>query len=58
VRGQQIGKRLIEYVQRQARKRHCAHLYWHTHETNLRGQRLYDWIANKSGMIEYRMPIR
>ncbi|ROS03980.1 acetyltransferase (GNAT) family protein [Raoultella terrigena] len=58
VRGKQIGKRLIEHVQRQARKRHCAHLYWHTHETNLRGQRLYDWIASKSGMIEYRMPLR
>ncbi len=58
MRGKQIGKQLIEYVQQQARKRHSAHLYWHTHETNLRGQRLYDWIAKKSGMIEYRMPVR
>lgn len=58
LRGQQIGKQLIEYVQQQARKRHSAHLYWHTHETNLRGQRLYDWVARKSGMIEYRMPVR
>ncbi|WP_312979524.1 GNAT family N-acetyltransferase [Atlantibacter sp.] len=58
IRGKQIGKQLIEYVQQQARKRHSAHLYWHTHETNLRGQRLYDWIAKKSGMIEYRMPVR
>ncbi|UTJ49522.1 GNAT family N-acetyltransferase [Atlantibacter subterranea] len=58
VRGKQIGKQLIEYVQQQARKRHSAHLYWHTHETNLRGQRLYDWVARKSGMIEYRMPVR
>ncbi|MDR8279651.1 GNAT family N-acetyltransferase, partial [Acinetobacter baumannii] len=29
--------------------------YWHTHEMNLRGQRLYDQVAVKSGMIEYRM---
>lgn len=58
VRGQQIGKQLIEYVQQQARKRHCASLYWHTHETNLRGQRLYDWVAKKSGMIEYRMQVK
>ncbi len=58
VRGKHIGKQLIEYVQQQARKRHAAHLYWHTHETNLRGQRLYDWVAKKSGMIEYRMPVR
>lgn len=55
VRGQHIGKQLIEYVQKQAQKNHVSRLYWHTHETNLRGQRLYDWVAKKSGMIEYRM---
>ena len=55
VRGQHIGKQLIEYVQHQAKKHHASRLYWHTHETNLRGQRLYDWVAKKSGMIEYRM---
>ncbi|HAT2329972.1 TPA: GNAT family N-acetyltransferase, partial [Citrobacter freundii] len=54
-RGQHIGKQLIEYVQQQAKKHHASRLYWHTHETNLRGQRLYDWVAKKSGMIEYRM---
>ncbi|MGK3551042.1 N-acetyltransferase family protein [Klebsiella oxytoca] len=58
VRGQHIGKRLIEYVQLQARKRRSASLYWHTHETNLRGQRLYNWVAEKSGMIEYRMRVK
>ncbi|MFL4397680.1 GNAT family N-acetyltransferase [Citrobacter portucalensis] len=55
VRGQHIGKQLIEYVQQQAKKHHASRLYWHTHETNLRGQRLYDWVAKKSGMIEYQM---
>lgn len=55
VRGQHIGKQLIEYVQQQAQKHHASRLYWHTHETNLRGQRLYDWVAQKSGMIEYQM---
>ncbi|MEN0579864.1 GNAT family N-acetyltransferase [Phytobacter palmae] len=58
IRGKHIGKQLIEYVQKEARKRHASHLYWHTHEANYRGQRLYDWIAKKSGMIEYRMQIR
>ena len=58
VRGQHIGKRLIEYVQLQARKRPSASMYWHTHETNLRGQRLYNWVAEKSGMIEYRMRVK
>lgn len=55
VRGQHIGKQLIEYVQQHAQNHHASRLYWHTHETNLRGQRLYDWVAKKSGMIEYRM---
>ena len=55
VRGQHIGKQLIEYVQQQAKKHHASRLYWHTHETNLRGQRLYDWVAKKSGMIQYLM---
>ncbi|MEG1420630.1 MAG: GNAT family N-acetyltransferase [Citrobacter sp.] len=54
-RGKHIGKQLIEYVQKCANKRHASRLYWHTHETNLRGQRLYDWVARKSGMIEYQM---
>ncbi|MGK9174039.1 GNAT family N-acetyltransferase [Yokenella regensburgei] len=58
LRGKQIGKQLIEYVQKEARKRHSSHLYWHTHEANYRGQRLYDWVAKKSGMIEYRMQVR
>lgn len=58
LRGNQIGKQLVEYVQREARKRHASNLYWHTHEANFRGQRLYDWIAKKSGMIEYRMQVK
>ena len=55
VRGQHIGKRLIEYVQQQATTQHYARLYWHTQETNQTAQKLYNWIAEKSGIIEYRM---
>lgn len=57
VRGKHIGKQLIEYVQRRAQEHPASRLYWHTHETNFRGQRLYDWVAKKSGMIEYQMPV-
>lgn len=57
VRGRQIGKRLIEYVQQQAMAQHCARLYWHTQEINLTAQKLYDRIAEKPGVIEYRMPL-
>lgn len=57
VRGQHIGKRLIEYVQQQATTQHCARLYWHTQETNQTAQKLYNWIAEKPGIIEYRMAL-
>ncbi len=57
IRGRQVGKRLIEFVHAQANLRLCDRLYWHTQETNLRGQRLYDWVAEKPGVIEYRMPL-
>lgn len=54
-RGKMIGKQLIEYVQGQARENACDRLYWHTQESNHTAQRLYDWIAEKPGVIEYRM---
>lgn len=56
-RGQHVGKRLIEYVQKQARTQKCDRLYWHTQETNQTAQKLYNWIAEKPGIIEYRMPL-
>ncbi|MDR0218905.1 MAG: GNAT family N-acetyltransferase [Enterobacteriaceae bacterium] len=57
VRGQQIGKRLIEYVQKQAIAHQCARLYWHTQEVNHTAQKLYNWVAEKPGVIQYRMPL-
>ncbi|GAB2941109.1 GNAT family N-acetyltransferase [Hafnia psychrotolerans] len=57
IRGKHVGKYLIEYVQLQAQERQCARLYWHTQESNLTAQRLYNWIAEKPGVIEYRMSL-
>ncbi|XDZ52432.1 N-acetyltransferase family protein [Neisseriaceae bacterium CLB008] len=57
VRGSGAGKRLIEWVQAFSQQQQCGRLYWHTHHTNARAQKLYDWIAAKSGCIEYRMPV-
>lgn len=57
VRGRQVGKQLIEFVQEQAQEQACDRLYWHTQETNLRAHRLYDWVAEKPGVIQYRMPL-
>lgn len=56
-RGQHIGKSLIEYVQKQAIAQQCGRLYWHTQEINHTAQKLYDWIAEKPGIIEYRMSL-
>lgn len=56
-RGRMVGKQLIEFVQRQARENACDRLYWHTQESNATAQRLYDWIAEKPGVIEYRMSL-
>lgn len=56
-RGKQIGKQLIEYVKQQATQRNCGRLYWHTQEKNSTAQRLYDWVAEKPGVIEYRLPL-
>lgn len=56
-RGKHAGKALIEFVQAQAQAKQCDRLYWHTQETNETAQRLYDWVAEKPGVIEYRMPL-
>lgn len=57
IRGKHIGKRLIEYVRHQAIAQQCDRLYWHTQEINHTAQKLYDWIAEKPGVIEYRMSL-
>ncbi|WP_245197757.1 GNAT family N-acetyltransferase [Acinetobacter nosocomialis] len=57
VRGRHIGKQLIEYVQKQATQHSCERLYWHTQESNQKAQKLYDWIAQKPGIIQYRMSL-
>lgn len=56
-RGKLIGKQLIEFVQKEAKAQSCDRLYWHTQEKNKTAQRLYDWVAERPGVIEYRMPL-
>lgn len=56
-RSKNIGKHLIVYVKQKAIERQCGRLYWHTQEKNVTAQRLYDWIAEKPGVIEYRLPL-
>ncbi|PSS58313.1 hypothetical protein C6382_02915 [Pseudomonas sp. BBP2017] len=48
---------MIEWVQAFAREKQCARLYWHTQQTNERAQKLYDWLAENAGSVEYRMAL-
>jgi GNAT superfamily N-acetyltransferase len=53
-RGNGVGRKLIEAVYEQARVAGSQRVYWHTHETNLPAQALYDRVGEKSGFIVYR----
>eukprot|EP01132_Coremiostelium_polycephalum_P007395 gene7395-9087_t len=54
IRGQGIGKQLIEYVYATANAAGCTRVHWLTHETNTTAQKLYNSISNRSGFIQYR----
>jgi GNAT superfamily N-acetyltransferase len=53
-RGQGVGRALISGVYAQAKLAGSPRVHWHTHETNLTAQLLYDKMAEKSGFIVYR----
>jgi GNAT superfamily N-acetyltransferase len=57
VRGQGVGRLLIEAVYQRARTAGAARVYWLTHETNATARRLYDRVAERSGFIVYRKDI-
>ena len=57
VRGQGVGRRLIEAVYDDARKAGSPRVYWLTHETNTEAMQLYDRIADRSGFVQYRKAI-
>jgi GNAT superfamily N-acetyltransferase len=54
LRGNGVGRRLIEYVYQEARSAKASRVYWLTHETNEDAMQLYDRIANRSGFLQYR----
>jgi GNAT superfamily N-acetyltransferase len=53
LRGQGIGRLLIEAVSAQAQQQGAKRLYWQTHETNATGRLLYDKVAKHEGSIVY-----
>jgi GNAT superfamily N-acetyltransferase len=54
VRGQGIGRALIEAVYAHADRLGANNVYWNTHETNSTARQLYDRIARRSGFIQYK----
>lgn len=57
VRGQGVGRALIEAVAQAARERQAPRLYWLTHEGNQTARTLYDKVAQYRGFIRYDYPI-
>ena len=53
-RGKGVGRALIQYVYDQASALGIPRVYWQTHETNATAMKLYDQVAEKSGMLVYR----
>ncbi len=53
VRGQGVGRALIEAVAAWATERGCGRVYWHTQESNATARRLYDQVASLPGFIMY-----
>jgi len=52
-RGRGVGRALIEAVYERAKAAGSKRVYWHTHETNAAGRRLYDKVAEHLGFIVY-----
>jgi GNAT superfamily N-acetyltransferase len=53
VRGQGVGRALIDAVYERARSAGCVQVYWQTHETNVTAIALYDKVAERSGFLVY-----
>ena len=55
VRGQGIGRALIQHIERYAKEKGCDRVYWLTSENNQAARALYDRVAKKTGFIQYRI---
>ncbi|KAA8718236.1 GNAT family N-acetyltransferase [Pseudomonas cannabina] len=53
-RGTGIGRQLIEFVYAAAKADGCDKVHWLTHETNATAIQLYERIAERPGLIQFR----
>ncbi len=56
-RGRGIGRALIEHVRVWAEDTGCSKVYWLTAESNATARALYDRVAQRTGMIQYAIPV-
>lgn len=53
-RGKGVGRALIDAVIDISKAGGCGRLYWHTRESNVTAQRLYNQVAEGGGVMVYR----
>ncbi|MEM7743274.1 MAG: GNAT family N-acetyltransferase [Pseudomonadota bacterium] len=57
VRGEGIGRRLIEAVGERCRAHGVGDIYWHTHSGNDVARALYDRVATNTEFLVYRLKL-
>ncbi len=57
VRGQGVGRALIEDLLALARSRGWSRLYWHTNSANHQARRLYDKFAPADDVVRYQIEL-
>ena len=55
VRGQGLGRALIQAAQDLAQQKRCCRLYWVTARDNHTAQRLYNTLAEQTDFIQYKI---
>ena len=53
-RGKGVGRALIDAVIDISKAAGCGRVYWHTRDTNVTAQRLYNQVAEGGGVMVYR----
>lgn len=54
IRGEGVGRALIKHVYHFAKDKNCNRVYWVTQEGNKAARQLYDSLAHKTDMVQYR----
>jgi GNAT superfamily N-acetyltransferase len=56
-RGHDVGRRLLEAVRSEARRRGAARVYWHTQQYTGRARSLYDQVGRPTSFVVYEMGV-